>query len=393
MSDHRGVLVSIVVPLSGGAERTLACLQGLSALPADPAFEVVVVDDAAPDLAPVLAMLEGDVAIERLPRRSGLAAATAAGVARATGDVVVLLRDVAVPEPQWLRALVAALADPAVAASASVDADAPTPAVAAHALAWRRAELSGVPPVPDELVVAALCAELARRGEVRSVSDAIVTPAGRRSAVARGGGAFGAAPELTVVIPTLDAAGERLRRCVAAIQGATSASHEIVIVDNGSPPQGFTAPVNAGLRAGRGRYLVVCNDDVEVLPGWWDPLRAALDAGAAVAFPHTVDGAMRTDFAAWCFALSRDTLERHAVADGEFLDPDLVVWYQDTDLLERLRRDGVPPVYVPEATIRHGLSETVASADPALGAWVRQQVERDRVRFEAKHGAGVAGAA
>jgi len=43
--------------------------------------------------------------------------------------------------------------------------------------------------------------------------------------------------------------------------------YEIVLVDNGAPPQGFTGPVNSGLRAARGRYAVVMNDDVEVLPG------------------------------------------------------------------------------------------------------------------------------
>jgi GT2 family glycosyltransferase len=211
--------------------------------------------------------------------------------------------------------------------------------------------------------------------------------------VARGTVSHGGTPELTVVIPTLDAAGDRLRRCVAAIQAATDVAHEIVVVDNGSPPQGFTAPVNAGLRAGRGRYLVVCNDDVEVLPGWWEPLRASLDAGAAVAFPRTVDGAMRDDFAAWCFALTRDTLERFAVAPGEFLDPDLVVWYQDTDLLQRLREAGRPPVLVPEAAIRHGLSETVQTDDPALRAWIAEQIGRDKQAFEAKHGLAIAGAA
>jgi GT2 family glycosyltransferase len=390
-----GVDVSIVVPLSGGADQALRCFQAIAALPAEPAFKVVVVDDAAPDLGAVYAMLEGDVDLVRLPLRVGFAAAAAAGVSKASGDVVVLLRDAGEVQPGWLAPLVSALRDPSMAAVASIDADAviATPAVGAPALAWRRADLPTVPRVPDDLVVAAICADLARRGEVEVASASAVRLRGPRSAVARGTVAHGGTPELTVVIPTLDAAGDRLRRCVAAIQAATDVAHEIVVVDNGSPPQGFTAPVNAGLRAGRGRYLVVCNDDVEVLPGWWEPLRASLDAGAAVAFPRTVDGAMRDDFAAWCFALTRDTLERFAVAPGEFLDPDLVVWYQDTDLLQRLREAGRPPVLVPEAAIRHGLSETVQTDDPALRAWIAEQIGRDKQAFEAKHGLAIAGAA
>ena len=115
-------------------------------------------------------------------------------------------------------------------------------------------------------------------------------------------------------------------------------------------------------------------------------------APAAAVFPQTIDGAVRLDFAAWCFAISRDTLERFAVAPGEFFDPELVVWYQDTDLLERLRQAGRPPVHVPASRIRHGLSETVASDDGTLRAWIAEQVARDRVAFERKHGGDVAGA-
>jgi GT2 family glycosyltransferase len=138
------------------------------------------------------------------------------------------------------------------------------------------------------------------------------------------------------------------------------------------------------------------NDDVETLDGWWTPLREALSrpsAPAAAVFPDTVDGAMRHDFAAWCFAISRDTLERFAVAPGEFFDPELVVWYQDTDLLERLRQAGRPPEHVRASRIRHGLSETVMSEDGTLRAWIDAQVRRDKAAFERKHGGDVAGAA
>jgi GT2 family glycosyltransferase len=102
---------------------------------------------------------------------------------------------------------------------------------------------------------------------------------------------------------------------------------------------------------------------------------------------------MRTDFAAWCFALSRETLEDYAVAEGEFLDPELVIWFQDTDLLQRLRLDGRPPVLVQESRIRHGLSLTVGSEDPQLRTWINQQVAADKAAFERKHGSAVAGAA
>ena len=126
-----------------------------------------------------------------------------------------------------------------------------------------------------------------------------------------------------------------------------------------------------------GRYCVVMNDDVETLDGWWPPLREALSrpsAPAAAVFPQTIDGAVRLDFAAWCFAISRDTLERFAVAPGEFFDPELVVWYQDTDLLERLRRGGPP------AGARAGV------AHPPRAVGDRRQRRRDAARVD--RGAG-----
>ena len=86
---------TIIVPLSGDADRALRCFQALAALPDEPRFRVVVVDDAAPGLDGVLALLDGDVDLIRLPRRGGLAVAAGAGLERAQGDVVVLLRDAA----------------------------------------------------------------------------------------------------------------------------------------------------------------------------------------------------------------------------------------------------------------------------------------------------------
>ena len=61
------------------------------------------------------------------------------------------------------------------------------------------------------------------------------------------------------------------------------------------------------------------------------------------------------------------------------------IWFQDTDLLVRLRAAGTPPELVSQSHIRHGLSQTVTDPEPELSAWVRQQIDADRRRFEAKH--------
>jgi glycosyltransferase involved in cell wall biosynthesis len=195
----------------------------------------------------------------------------------------------------------------------------------------------------------------------------------------------GAPVELTIVIPTLDPASEHLRLCVAAVHAVTDAPHEVVIVDNGCPPQGFTPPVNTGVRAARSRYIVVMNDDVEPLLGWWEPLKETLDGGAAVAFPLTVDGQMRHDFAAWCFAMTSDTVAQFSVLPGQFFDPGMVIWYQDTDLLERLQAAGVPPVQVDDSNIRHVESRTLQGSDRVLRAWIDTRKLTDELNFRAKH--------
>ncbi|GAC1323733.1 MAG: hypothetical protein NVSMB25_20430 [Thermoleophilaceae bacterium] len=378
----------MIVPLQGGPEQALRCFEALATLPDEPLHEVIVVDDASVGLEALLARLEGDVEVIHLGRRCGFAQSINSALERATGEVTVMLRGAPEVAPGWLAPLVdAVLGDELeAAASGTLGVDGAHP-VAAHAFALRTERLraaGGVPRTPDGLEIAALCTTLAAGGaRIGTVgASQVVSPRARMGVARRPPGDD---PELSVVIPTLDSASERVRACVAAVQRTTDAANEIILVDNGAPPQGFTAPVNSGLRAARGRYAVVMNDDVEVLPGWWAPLRGALDGGAAVAFPLTIDGGMREDFAAWCFGVSRAALERFSVAPGEFFDPELRIWFQDTDLLERLRAAGNPPVCVEASTIRHGLSQTVASHDPELRAWIQEQISRDRVTFLRKH--------
>jgi GT2 family glycosyltransferase len=379
--------VSIILPLSCGHEQALGCLQSIAAQPANPTFEVIVVDDASVGLEPLLAQLDGDVKIVSSPGRVGFAAAIGLALGHVQADSVAIVRDAAIPDQGWLPALLAGLSDPGVGISFSVTGQDPaTPALRswAAALATEHLRTLGVPAVDDELVLGTLALSVASQGMRAHVSEASSVAPPRRAA-AWAGAQPGAAPELTIVIPTLDATSPRMRRCLETIAAATEAPHEVVVVDNGAPAQGFSDPVNAGVRAARTPYVVVMNDDVEVQPGWWSPLRATIDAGAVVAFPWTIEGAMRTDFAAWCFAISRDGVDEFGHAPDQFFDPSLVIWFQDTDLLHRLRQAGRPPVLVRESRIRHGLSITVGTRDPILSAWVRRQITEDQARFVAKH--------
>lgn len=181
--------------------------------------------------------------------------------------------------------------------------------------------------------------------------------------------------EVSVVIPTLDVLSERAQACIRSVRDTLDVPYEIVIVDNGGCPRGVSAPTNAAFRAACGKYIVFCSDDVILRHGWWEPLRIVLDRGALVAYPHTDEGFMRYDFAAWCFAISNDSLPRISSGFGIF-DERMMVWYQDTDLLRRLEKLDQPPVYVADSHILHGLSKTIDA--PENLDWVRKQIELDQ---------------
>jgi hypothetical protein len=379
---------TIVAHLEGDREEAAACLGALAALSPVPEHEIIVIDDAAVGLGDLLDDVPAGVQILRNKYREGFVASAVGAASRAASDVMVLLCGAPELEPSALGPLVAGLSDPGLAAvAASLPMRPDSHPACSHALAVRREDVSGLARAVGILPgyeLAAMCMELAASGR-RAITapDSVARPPRPRASVARA--TLGELPALTVVVPTLDATSDRVRACVAAVQARTEVPHQIVLVDNGAPPQGFTAPVNSGLRAAETPYAVVMNDDVEPQAGWWPPLKEALDNGASVAFPLTEGSWFRTDFSAWCFALNRKTSDDMAHAPGEFFDPRFRVWYQDTDLLTRLRAIGRPPELVRDSRIRHGLSQTVESEDPELRAWVEHTIREDRAAFELKH--------
>jgi GT2 family glycosyltransferase len=207
---------------------------------------------------------------------------------------------------------------------------------------------------------------------------------------------YGIPPELTIVTPTIDVFSDRMRRCMSAVRAHTDVPYETVIVENRSPPQGFTDPVNAGIRASHGSYVVVLADDVEVHEGWWPPLRQALDDGALVSYPdYFPKGFPRSElFMSACLALSRDAIEECGYAPGTFFDPRFKVCFQDSDLLLRLCELERPPVEVKESRIDHKLSLTVRAKDPEitgsaeLMAWIAEREAKDKEMFIEKWSGG-----
>ncbi|MBU2548896.1 MAG: glycosyltransferase family 2 protein [Proteobacteria bacterium] len=107
---------------------------------------------------------------------------------------------------------------------------------------------------------------------------------------------------ISVVIPNYNGA-EVLEACLLCLARQTVSDFEVILVDNGSRDRslelaarvrpdvrtlvfernrGFAAAVNAGIRAARGRYVALLNNDVQVEPDWLEALVEALEADPLV---------------------------------------------------------------------------------------------------------------
>ncbi|MGE7138638.1 glycosyltransferase [Luteibacter sp. NPDC031894] len=97
--------VSVVIPVHGKIEYTLACLRSIANFPPSDPFEVVVVDDASPDnTASVLAEVSG-VRLLCNERNLGFVGSCNAGAAAARGEYLVFLNNDTQVTPGWTEAL------------------------------------------------------------------------------------------------------------------------------------------------------------------------------------------------------------------------------------------------------------------------------------------------
>lgn len=231
---------------------------------------------------------------------------------------------------------------------------------------------------------------------------------------------------VTVVVPTL-AADPRLLECLASLEAQTLPNVQVVVVDNSGTGAihrlgaarfrfrlienranaGFGAAVNQGWRLVPAEYCAVLNDDAVADSRWLEMLVDAMerrsDAGMAASRIVKRDG-MGLDSAGMliardgsskqrghgqspemygsaedvllpsgCAALYRDAmLQQTGLFDEEFF-----LYCEDTDLGLRGRWAGWSCLYVPEAKVRHGYSQSSGAASE-LKAWF---VERNRIRL------------
>jgi O-antigen biosynthesis protein len=109
--DSAKPLVSIIIPVHGKLEYTIACLRSIARHGALAAFEVIVVDDASPDESPtVLPTIQG-LHILSNDRNLGFVGSCNAGARQARGDYLLFLNNDTQVTPGWLDALLRCFAE------------------------------------------------------------------------------------------------------------------------------------------------------------------------------------------------------------------------------------------------------------------------------------------
>jgi GT2 family glycosyltransferase len=249
--------------------------------------------------------------------------------------------------------------------------------------------------------------------------------------------------DVSIVVVSYNARAD-LERCLASLHGPSpSASHEIVVVDNGSTDgsveaarrwpdvrvvasptnRGFAAANNVGIRSTTGRAILLLNSDTVVPVGAIDRLLAELDrhAAAAAIGPRLVDGrgqaelsfgAMLAPIAEWRQRRLMRGLEREDPAirrqvdamtrvegspdwvsgacllvhrgDAEavgLLDERYFMYTEDVDFCAALRSRGRRIVFTPVVEIVHLRGRSAASAPDATRAAYR----RSHLAFYRKH--------
>jgi len=234
------------------------------------------------------------------------------------------------------------------------------------------------------------------------------------------------------------------RECLESVLAHTPPPYELVLVDNASrdgtraffrglPSQlgparpvqvlenetnlGFPTGANQGIRAARGRHVVVLNNDTRVCPGWLQALLGAAEAepqvGAVTAkvlnldlsiqsaggIVHAPDGSFmipgqgeaRTapgvnrrrrvpNAGGPCLLLTRALLERLAPDGAPFDEAYSPGYFEDSDLCLRAREAGFVLLYEPGAEVLHHgkATSSLVAKEGALDVWGRFEVNKRR---------------
>jgi GT2 family glycosyltransferase/SAM-dependent methyltransferase len=240
-------------------------------------------------------------------------------------------------------------------------------------------------------------------------------------------------PAASLIIP-LHARADLTLSCLESICDNTApVPYEVILIDDDADPEtrsllarvagahimrnkrnaGYLRSVNRAAAAARGRWLVLCNNDIEVRPGWLEALLrcgdSAPDIGVVTPKYLNPDGHLseaggivwrdgnatnygrgdspsrpqyeyrrETDYGSAAALLVRGDLWRER---GGFDERFLPMYYEDVDLCFDARERGLRVMYEPEAVVIH---HEGATAGTDVGSGAKRHQEANRPKFVSK---------
>lgn len=156
-------------------------------------------------------------------------------------------------------------------------------------------------------------------------------------------------------------------------------------------PFNYNKFMNIGIRAGKGEFVLMCNNDIEFLPGSVSALIAAmeghnLDSASPwepswhpsrfpQALPVHLGHTIEREICGWCIIARRSMLERLNPLDEQF-----EFWAQDLDYAKTLEVNGVRHGLIRSAEVRHRFS----MSHDLLGARREEMTHEQNRRFQRK---------
>ena len=189
--------------------------------------------------------------------------------------------------------------------------------------------------------------------------------------------------------------------CVASVKNS-SMDYELIIVDNCSTVRsdyweknadtyirfnqnmGISHGWNQGIKAARGKYIAIINDDIKVHSGWLGAMKEGMDQpNAGMCNPHVEHlpaGMGIVENYKWpsgsCFMLTQDVVSKVGYFDEDTFFP---AQFEDTDYWTRLYKAGLKIYTNYHLTVQHLEGQTDNAPD------ISSHFEENKKRFIEKH--------
>lgn len=187
---------------------------------------------------------------------------------------------------------------------------------------------------------------------------------------------------VSIVIPTVDPGGDRVRWCLASLKTCTPEPHEIIISAD-YKRTGFAATVNRGIVQARGNFLLLLNDDVTVGPGWLSRMLSVFDAfpdvGLVGPCSNNVSGPQQREslpgpisqevgrLVGFCLLVRREVIGKIGCLDEAY-----GLTFEDDDLCLRARAAGFKARIALDSFVHHDCSATFREGNIDFAASMAQ---------------------